>query len=182
MDLLVAQGKVIYVGSSNFAGWHIAAANETARRRDSYGLVSEQSLYNLKTRTVELEVVPACEEYGLGLLPWSPLGGGLLGGSVGQGDGRRAEDGMRGAAEWFRDTLESWEALCGELGERPADVALAWLLSRPVVTAPIIGPRTMDQFEGALRSLDVHLDEDVLGRLDKIFPGPGGPAPEAYAW
>ena len=87
-----------------------------------------------------------------------------------------------GAAEWFRDTLDSWEALCGELGERPADVALAWLLTRPVVAAPIIGPRTMDQFEGALRSLEVDLDDDVLGQLDKIFPGPGGPAPEAYAW
>jgi aryl-alcohol dehydrogenase-like predicted oxidoreductase len=182
MDLLVAQGKVIYVGSSNFAGWHIAAANEAARRRDSFGLVSEQSLYNLKTRMVELELIPACEEYGLGLLPWSPLGGGLLAGSVGEGNGRRAEDGMRGAAEWFRDTLDNWEALCRELGERPADVALAWLLTRPVVAAPIVGPRTMDQFEGALRSLEIDLDDDVLSGLDKIFPGPGGPAPEAYAW
>ena len=84
MDLLVAQGKVIYVGSSNFAGWHIVAANEAARQRNSLGLVSEQSLYNLNTRMIELEVIPACEAYGVGILPWSPLGSGLLGGSVGK--------------------------------------------------------------------------------------------------
>ena len=182
MDLLVAQGKVIYVGSSNFAGWHIAAANEAAKQRHSFGLVSEQSLYNLKTRTIELEVIPACEAYGVGVLPWSPLGSGLLGGSVGQGDGRRSSDGMKMAADWLRDTLDAWEKLCAELGERPADVALAWLLSNPVVTAPIIGPRTLEQFEGSLRSVDIELDGEVLARLDKIFPGPGGPAPEAYAW
>src|SRR4051794_21027342 len=182
MDLLVAQGKVIYVGSSNFAGWHIAAANEAAGRRHSFGLVSEQSLYNLKTRTIELEVIPACEAYGVGLLPWSPLGSGLLGGSVGQGDGRRASDGMKAAAEWLRDTLEAGEKRCSELGEQPADVAIAWLLANPVVTAPIVGPRTMDQFTGSLRSVDITLDADALARLDKIFPGPGGPAPEAYAW
>src|SRR5436309_10391999 len=109
MDLLVAQGKVLYVGSSNFAGWHIVAANEAARRRGSFGLVSEQSLYNLKTRTIELEVIPACEAYGVGLLPWSPLGSGLLGGSVGQGSGRRSSEGMKMAADWLRDTLEAWE-------------------------------------------------------------------------
>src|SRR3954452_2026695 len=155
MDLLVAQGKVIYVGSSNFAGWHIVAANEAAPRPQSLRVVSEQGPYNLKSRMVELEVIPACEAYGVGLLPWSPLGSGLLGGSVGQGDGRRASDGMKLAAEWLKDTLGSWEALCSELGERPADVAIAWLLSNPVVTAPIIGPRTMEQFENSLRSVDI---------------------------
>ena len=75
-----------------------------------------------------------------------------------------------------------WEKLCAELGEQPADVAIAWLLTNPVVIAPIIGPRTMEQFDGSLRSLEIELDADVLGRLDKIFPGPGGTAPEAYAW
>ncbi|MBV8462611.1 MAG: aldo/keto reductase, partial [Acidimicrobiales bacterium] len=182
MDLLVAQGKVVYVGSSNFAGWHITAANEAARRRNSLGLVSEQSLYNLKTRAIELEVIPACEAYGVGLLPWSPIGGGLLAGRDSVTGSRRAEDGMQAAFDWLRDTLEAWEKVCSELGERPADVALAWLLANPVVTAPIIGPRTLDQFEGSLRALDIQLDADVLGRLDRIFPGPGGPAPEAYAW
>src|SRR5581483_103834 len=185
MDLLVAQGKVIYVGSSNFAGWHIAAASEAARRRHSFGLVSEQSPYNLKTRTIELEVIPACEAYGMGLLPYSPLSAGLLSGSESiraATEGRRANDGMKAAVDWLRDMLERWEKLCAEVGERPADVALAWLLANPVVTAPIVGPRTMEQLTGALRALEFTLESEVLSRLDQIFPGPGGPAPEAYAW
>jgi len=183
MDLLVAQGKVIYVGSSNFAGWHIVAANEAARQRNSFGLVSEQSLYNLNTRMIELEVIPACEAYGVGILPWSPLGSGLLGGSVGKTtEGRRSTDGMKMAAEWLHDKLEAWEKLCAELGEQPADVAIAWLLAQPAVTAPIIGPRTLEQLDGSLGSLEITLDDDVLERLDKIFPEPGGTAPEAYAW
>src|SRR6202034_1561589 len=91
MDLLVAQGKVVYVGSSNFAAWNIVAANEAAGRRNTFGLVSEQSLYNLKTRAIELEVVPACKAYGIGILPWSPLGGGLLAASSAEAnEGRRA--------------------------------------------------------------------------------------------
>ena len=184
MDLLVQQGKVIYVGSSNFAGWHIAAASEAARRRGSMGLVSEQSLYNLTARTVELEVLPACAGYGIGVLPWSPLGGGLLGGVLGggSGPGRRAAEAMQARIDAQRDKLEQWEKLCAELGEEPSNVALAWLLSNPVVTAPIIGPRTLDQLNGAFRSLELSLDDDVLSRLDSIFPGPGGAAPEAYAW
>ncbi len=183
MDLLVAQGKVVYVGSSNFAAWHIVAANEAARQRHSFGLVSEQSLYNLKTRTIELEVIPACAAYGVGILPWSPLGAGLLAGRETAGNaGRRANEGMRAAFDWLRDTLDAWEKLCSELGERPADVALAWLLSNPVVTAPIVGPRTVEQLESSLRSIEIRLDDEVLSRLDQIFPGPGGPAPEAYAW
>jgi aryl-alcohol dehydrogenase-like predicted oxidoreductase len=182
MDLLVAQGKVTYIGSSNFAAWNIVAANEAARRRDTFGLVSEQSLYNLKTRAIELEVIPACEAYGVGILPWSPLGGGLLAGSIAEAtEGRRSDGGMKAANEWLRDTIEAWDKLCVELGERPADVALAWLLSNPIVTAPIVGPRTMEQFEGSLRSLDIDLDGEVLKRIDEIFPGPGS-APEAYAW
>jgi aryl-alcohol dehydrogenase-like predicted oxidoreductase len=183
MDLLVAQGKVVYVGSSNFAGWHITRACETAARRGSLGLVSEQSLYNLRARMVELEVLPACEAYGVGVIPWSPLGGGLLGGVLADhSSGRRGNDRMRAQIDAHRGTLEAWESLCGEMGEQPADVALAWLLHQPAVTAPIVGPRTMEQFEGSLRSLEIALEPDVLDRLDKIFPGPGGTAPEAYAW
>ena len=183
MDLLVAQGKVIYVGSSNFAGWHVAAANEAARRRGSLGLVSEQSLYNLAARTVELEVLPACQAYGVGVIPWSPLGGGLLGGVLnGASEGRRGAEGLQRRIESLRPQLEEWEKLCAELGEHPADVALAWLLAQPAVTAPIIGPRTVEQFSGSLRAPEVRLEADVLSRLDRIFPGPGGPAPEAYAW
>jgi aryl-alcohol dehydrogenase-like predicted oxidoreductase len=183
MELLVAQGKVIYVGSSNFAGWHVVSANEAARRRNSLGLVSEQSLYNLVARTVELEVLPACAAYGVGVIPWSPLGGGLLGGVLsGVSEGRRGDERLKGRIESLRPQLEEWEKLCAELGEEPADVALAWLLAQPAVTAPIIGPRTLEQFTGSLRAAEIRLETDVLARLDRIFPGPGGPAPEAYAW
>jgi aryl-alcohol dehydrogenase-like predicted oxidoreductase len=183
MDLLVAHGKVIYVGSSNFAGWHLVQAIEAARRRNSIGLVSEQSLYNLRERTVELEVLPAAAAYGIGILPWSPLDGGLLGGALQKADGgRRGEDRIQRRIDEHRDQLQAWEDLCAELGEQPADVALAWLLHQKAVTAPIVGPRTPEQFQGSLRALEIHLDQAVLDRLDKIFPGPGGQAPEAYAW
>ncbi|QPC82437.1 aldo/keto reductase [Phototrophicus methaneseepsis] len=183
MEQLVHEGKVLYVGSSNFAGWHIAKANEVAKSRNFLGLVSEQSLYNLADRMIELEVIPACEDYGLGLIPWSPLAGGLLGGILGKiEEGRRASEGMQKRLEKVRPQVEAYEAFCKELGESPADVALAWLLHNPVVTAPIIGPRTMEQFEGNLHSLEIKLDEAALAKLDEIWPGPGGAAPEAYAW
>ena len=183
MERLVSDGKVLYVGSSNFAGWHIAHANEVARRRNFLGLVSEQSLYNLNARTVELEVLPACESYGLGVIPWSPLGGGLLGGVLQKTDGgRRAGDMVKARIEKERAKLEKWEAFCGEMGEKPADVALAWLLNNTAVTAPIIGPRTMEQLDGSLRALEIELTEETLKKLDEILPGPGGRAPEAYAW
>ena len=182
-EVLVAQGKVLYAGSSNFAGWHIAQANAAAASRHFLGLVSEQSLYNLTARTVELEVLPSCRAHGVGVIPWSPLGGGLLGGALGKlAEGRRATDRQRQAIERQRSQLEAYEGLCRELGESPADVALAWLLRRPEVTAPIIGPRTMDQLTGSLRALELTLDAPTLERLDRIWPGPGGEAPEAYAW
>ena len=183
METLVRQGKVIYVGSSNFAGWNIAQANEIARSRHFMGLVSEQSLYNLKDRMIELEVIPACRGYGLGLIPWSPLAGGLLGGVLLKiKEGRRASDRLKREIEEKRSTLETWEAYCKDLGEKPADVALAWLLHNPAVTAPIIGPRTLDQLTGTLRALKIKLDKAARKKLDEIWPGPGGEAPEAYAW
>jgi aryl-alcohol dehydrogenase-like predicted oxidoreductase len=183
MDLLIQQGKVLYVGSSNFAGWHIAQANEAARARHSLGLVSEQSLYNLAERRVELEVLPACQAYGVGLLPWSPLGGGILGGILRKArEGRSASEQARQRLEEHRAQVEEYEAFCEELGERPSEVALAWLLQQPAVTAPILGPRTMEQFERSLLALELSLDDKALDRLDQIWPGPGGQAPEAYAW
>jgi len=183
LELLVAQGKVLYVGSSNFAGWHVAQGSEAAARRNFLGLVSEQSLYHLAERSIELEVLPACRAYGVGVIPWSPLGGGLLGGALKKSqDGRRAGERTQKRVEKYREKLESYEGLCAELGEEPANVALAWLLHQPGVTAPIIGPRTEEQLTGALRALDVQLGKAVLERLDAIWPGPGGPAPEAYAW
>lgn len=183
MEQLVQEGKVTYVGSSNFAGWHIAQAQGAAAPRNFMGLVCEQSLYNLAARTVELEVIPACEAYGLGVIPWSPLAGGMLGGALQKvSEGRRMSDRMQQQIEEKRSQLEKWEAFCADLGEKPADVALAWLLNNPVVTAPIIGPRTMEQLTGSLRALEIEFTDDQLATLDEIWPGPGGAAPEAYAW
>jgi aryl-alcohol dehydrogenase-like predicted oxidoreductase len=180
-ELLMRQGKVIYVGSSNFAGWDIATAQAAAAARHFMGLVSEQSLYNLSNRTIELEVIPACRHYGLGLIPWSPLAGGLLGGALRKAtEGRRADKTQQ--IEQHRPQLEAYEALCQELGEQPADVALAWLLHNPVVTAPIIGPRTKEQLTRSLRAVQLSLANEALRRLDEIWPGPGGEAPKAYAW
>lgn len=183
MEQLVQEGKVIYVGSSNFAGWHIAQAQGAAALRNFMGLVCEQSLYNLDARMVELEVIPACEAFGLGLIPWSPLAGGILGGVLKKiEEGRRAADHVQKRVDEMHPKLEKWEAFCADMGEHPADVALAWLLNNPVVTAPILGPRTMDQLTGSLRALEITLSEEQLAKLDEIWPGPGGAAPEAYAW
>lgn len=184
MELLVQQGKIIYVGSSNFAGWHIARANEAAARRNFLGLVCEQSRYNLLERTVELEVAPACAAYGMGLIPWSPLASGALarkgrrGGTDGRRDGRWGQE----IIAKHGDKLARFDGFCAELGHEPADVALAWLLANPVVTAPIVGPRTREQLDGAMRAFEVKLDPGARERLGEIFPGPGKPAPEAYAW
>jgi NDP-hexose C3-ketoreductase / dTDP-4-oxo-2-deoxy-alpha-D-pentos-2-ene 2,3-reductase len=183
MEVLRDQGKIIYVGSSNFAGWHIAQAQGAAARRNFMGLVSEQSHYNLLTRKVELEVLPAAEAHGLGVIPWSPLAGGLLGGIVRKEreGSRRYADHLRQRVEERRAQLEAWEDLCEETGEEPGTVGLAWLLTRPAVTGPIVGPRTPEHLESALRAVDVTLDDKVLTRLDEIFPG-YKTAPEDYAW
>ena len=180
---LRAQGKILYVGSSNFAGWHIAKAQAAAARRNFLGLVSEQSHYNLLTRQIELEVLPAAQDYGLGVIPWSPLASGLLGGVVRkERDGsRRYGDMVKRTLEAKRPQLEAYEDLCAELGEEPGEVGLAWLLTRPGVTGPIVGPRTPEHLGSALRAVDVTLDDKVLARLDEIFPG-HKTAPEDYAW
>jgi aryl-alcohol dehydrogenase-like predicted oxidoreductase len=178
----VQQGKVLYIGSSNFAGWHIAQANEAAKRRNFLGLVSEQSIYNLGRRQIETDVLPACEAYGVGVIPWSPLGGGLLGGVLEKAEkGRRASEGMQKMLEEHRPKIEAWENLCRELGEKPADVALAWMLQDKRITAPIIGPRTLEQLEGSLRTLEIKLDEETNKKINEIFPG-HKTAPEDYAW
>jgi aryl-alcohol dehydrogenase-like predicted oxidoreductase len=183
MEQLVREGKILYAGSSNFAGWHIARAQCEAHRRCFMGLVSEQSLYNLATRTIELEVIPACREYGLGLIPWSPMEGGLLSGALEKAkEGRRSEERTMKLIDKHRSRLEKYEPLCREIGEKPGDVALAWLLHNPAVTSPILGPRTMEQLTGTARALELKLSEETLKKLDEIWPGPGGEAPEAYAW
>lgn len=183
MEVLVAQGKVLYVGSSNFAGLHIALAQCAAGKRNFLGLVSEQSLFNLTARMIELEVIQACQSFGLGLIPWSPLAGGLLGGALEtRTEGRRSSANSQKKLEKFHTQLESYERYCSELGENPADIAIAWLLHNPAVTAPIIGPRKVDQLDSILHALEIKLTGDALKKLDEIWPGPGGAAPEAYAW
>ena len=183
MEQLQREGKILYVGSSNFAGWHIAKANEAAMRRNFYGLITEQCKYSLDSRAAEMELLPACQDYGVGVIPWSPLGGGLLGGVLRKiEEGRRANATVQARIELLRPQLVRYEAFCNELGEAPADVALAWLLAQPAVTAPIIGPRSLMQLQGNLRGLEITLDAEQLAALDEIWPGPGGPAPEAWAW
>ncbi|MEU4893634.1 aldo/keto reductase [Streptomyces sp. NPDC044780] len=187
IDVLVQQGKIIYAGSSNHAGWHIAQANETASRRGSYGLVSEQCLYNLAERRAEMEVIPAAQEYGLGVIPWSPLHGGLLGGAIRkerEGGGSRTTSGRSGDAlknTKVREQIQRYEDLLDKHGIEPGEAALAWLLTRPGVTGPIVGPRTAEQLASALRAAELKLSEELLAELDEIFPGPG-PSPEAFAW
>ncbi|MGC0339876.1 aryl-alcohol dehydrogenase-like predicted oxidoreductase [Streptomyces sp. SLBN-8D4] len=186
IDTLVLQGKILYAGSSNFPGYKIAQANEIAARRSgTIGLVSEQCLYNLYERRAEMEVIPAAQDYGLGVIPWSPLHGGLLGGVI----KKEAEGGRRAsgrAADTLADPaararLQSYEDLLEKHGLEPGEVALAWLLTRPGVTGPIVGPRTAEQLASAIRAVELELSEDVLTGLDEIFPGPG-PSPEAFAW
>jgi aryl-alcohol dehydrogenase-like predicted oxidoreductase len=179
MGLLAAQGKVLHVGSSNFVDWHIAQAQEIAKQRNFFGLVSEQSVYNLVKRTVELEVLPACAAYGMALLRYSPLAGGALAGKPkGNTPGRRSN---RASIMQNNPALDAFDALYAKLEHSTADVALAWLASRPGDT-PIVGPRTMERFEANLATVEITLSGEILAELDKIFPGPGGAAPEAYAW
>jgi NDP-hexose 2,3-enoyl reductase len=180
-DRLIAQGKITYVGSSNFPGWNIAQMNERAQARQSLGLVSEQSLYNLIERRAEMEVIPAAREYGLGVITWSPLAGGLLAGDAGSDGGRRQSDAIKSARAKRADQLARFEALCAELGETPGAVALAWTLHQEGIAATIIGPSSREQLRSIAHVSDIQLSAQTLSDIDTIFP-PCGPAPEAYAW
>ncbi|MFD8980682.1 aldo/keto reductase [Streptomyces sp. NPDC059564] len=185
VEVLVQQGKILYAGSSNFPGWKIAQANETAARSGRLGLVSEQCLYNLAERRAEMEVIPAAEAYGLGVVPWSPLHGGLLGGAIrksaesGRTASGRSADALANSS--VRAQVQAYEDLLDKHGLEPGDVALAWLLTRPGVTGPIVGPRTPEQLASALRAVELELSGELLTALDEIFPGPGA-SPEAFAW
>ncbi|MFE4449949.1 aldo/keto reductase [Streptomyces sp. NPDC056796] len=187
IDVLIQQGKILYAGSSNFAGYKIAQANEVARQRGSYGLVSEQCIYNLMERGAEMEVIPAAQEYGLGVIPWSPLHGGLLGGAIRkerEGGGARSTSGRSAdslADPKVRAQIQAYEDLLEKHGLQPGEAGLAWLLTRPGVTGPISGPRTQEQLDSALRAVELELSEEVLTALEEIFPGPG-PSPENFAW
>jgi NDP-hexose C3-ketoreductase / dTDP-4-oxo-2-deoxy-alpha-D-pentos-2-ene 2,3-reductase len=181
MELLIRQGKISYVGSSNFPGWKIAQANEQANARHQFGLVSEQSLYNLIERRAELEVIPACREYGLGVIPWSPLAGGLLAGRSDEQTGRRQSDAIRSAATQRAEQLSRFDSLCAQIGESPSAVALAWLLNQNGIAATIIGPANTQQLTSVLHAPEIALSEETLKNIDAIFPACGA-APEAYAW
>jgi aryl-alcohol dehydrogenase-like predicted oxidoreductase len=196
-ETLVQQGKVLYVGSSNFAGWHIADAMHAAKSRHFMGLVCEQTQYSLLARKPELEVIPAAKHFGLGVICWSPLAKGLLGGVLVKEAKQLVRTKEAKSAEMIdsvRPQIQKYEAFCRELGHEPANVALAWTLANPAITAPIIGPRTMEQLTGSASAVDIKLDEQALKTLDRIFPGPKGPtpegtsdwreqeAPEAYSW
>lgn len=181
MDRLIAQGKITYVGSSNFPGWSIAQANERRLNGHRLGLVAEQTYYNLIERRAEMEVLPACIAYEVGLIVWSPLAGGLLAGRSSAANGRRSTPDAQKAVQARREQLDAYAALCADLSLTPSTVALSWLLHQPAVVSTIIGPGNMDQLDSILGVPDVVLDADALARLDDIFP-PCGPAPEAYAW
>lgn len=156
-------------------------AQYEAKAGGRLGLVSEQHKYSLLCRLPELEVLPAAEELGIGVIPWSPLDGGVLGGNLNPQPGSRtAKQAER--VEKLRPQLEKFSKLCKELGESEATIALAWTLAHPAVTAPIIGPRTLEQFKESLRVVEVELTSETLEAIDEIFPGPGGEAPRAYAW
>lgn len=180
-DRLITQGKITYVGSSNFPGWKIAQANEKAIARHRLGLISEQSLYNLTERRAELEVIPACHEYGVGVIAWSPLAGGLLAGPSGEADGRRHSPEVKAGSAARSEQLSLFAELCVELDEMPSAVALAWTLHQSGITASIVGPRSRQQLIAIGHVPEIVLDGAALARLDAIFP-PSGPAPEAYAW
>ena len=185
MDVLVQQGKVLYVGSSNFAGWHIVQANEAAKRRGSLGLVSEQSLYNLNARTIELEVLPACEHYGVGMIPWSPLGGGLLGGVLADraAGGRRGNQQRPGPhrrhAAAARAVGEVLRRARPRAGRRRARLVAHQPGGHRADHRPAHGGAGRRRHGRARRASSTPTRSP---RLDEIFPGPGGPAPEAYAW
>jgi NDP-hexose C3-ketoreductase / dTDP-4-oxo-2-deoxy-alpha-D-pentos-2-ene 2,3-reductase len=183
MEQLIKEGKILYVGSSNFAAWNIVEANYIAKQRNFLGLVSEQSIYSLRNRHVELEVVPACKAMGVGIIPWSPIGGGILAGVLEKAKGgRRTREELQKSIEKLKPQIEAYEKLCKEINEKPANVALAWILRQPGVTSPIAGPRTMEQLDDNVKSLEIKLSEETLKKLDEIWPGPGNQAPEAYAW
>ncbi|OPH46662.1 oxidoreductase [Paenibacillus ferrarius] len=182
LEGVVRQGKADYIGSSNFAGWHLVKAQAAAKDRKFMGLVVEQHIYSLLNRTPELEVLPAANDLGIGVVAWSPMAGGVLGGSALNSTLSNRTAQQKAVIEKNRSSLEAYSALCRELGEKESNVALAWVLANPALTGPIIGPRTVEQLRDVLRAVEIKLDASVLQRLDELFPGPGGPAPESYSW
>ncbi len=187
---LVGRGEITYVGTSNFPGWGLAKFQMLAARRGFLGIVSEQGQYNLLNRIPELEVIPAAREFGIGLIPYMPLAGGLLGGKTKSEPGSRTsvvEAEYRMNVEGNRQ-LEEFSAVCRKIGEKEPVVAIAWTLANPVTVSAIVGMRSVENLEGVLRAAELTLDAETMHRLDEIFdinhgrPLQRGEAPKAWAW
>lgn len=181
VDRLIQQGKVTYLGTSNFPGWSLVQGNLPRRLAFLPGTVTEQSLYNPVVRGIEREVIPAAEQVGVKIIPWSPLHGGLLSGAAPADRVRSLEGIAAERREELAARVDAFAELAREIGSSAPELALAWLLHQPQVLGPIIGPRTPEQLETALRAVSLALDAATLDRVDEIFP-PVGPAPESYAW
>ncbi|HUZ17321.1 MAG TPA: aldo/keto reductase [Spirochaetia bacterium] len=189
-DLLIANGDILYVGTSNFPGWGLAKYQMHAQRRGDLGIVSEQCQYNLLSRWPELEVIPAARDFGIGIMPYMPLGGGLLSGKKKAQAGSRTSNVEReyGLDIAHNKQLEEFAALCREIGEKEHIVAIAWVLANPAVYSAIVGARTLDHLDGLDHAAELALAPETIGRLNTIFDiNHGrrlqvGEAPEAFAW
>lgn len=181
-ESLVHSGTVDYIGCSNFAAYQIVLAQWEAARRHFLGLTVSQTKYNLLSRLPELELLPAARELDLGFLCWSPLQGGMLSGSLlgNVASGQRSGKYVDSLSPQRLQQLEAYRALCRDYGQDEATVSMAWLLSRPGVTAPLVGPRTAEQLEDSLKALEWTLPAELDRQLDQLFPGPGASAPKAY--
>lgn len=188
-DRLIHNGDVLYLGTSNFPGWGLAKYQMYAWQHGLMGFVSEQCQYNLLSRYPELEVIPAAREFGIGLIPYMPVAGGLLTGKKQSSEGVRTQQvekeyGLRLGSEQF----EAYSAFCRAIGEQEHVVAIAWVLSNPAVSSAIVGPRTLAHLEGLDRAAELKLEPEHLERLEEIFdinrgrPLKKGEAPEAFAW
>jgi aryl-alcohol dehydrogenase-like predicted oxidoreductase len=177
---LIRAGKILYAGSSTFPAAQIVQAQWTAERRGRERFVCEQPPYSILVRGVEAEVLPACQQYGMGVIPWSPLAGGWLTGRYRKGVeipvSRRAErlpqrfDLKLPGNQAKLEAADQLAKLADEAGMSLIHLALAFTLSHPAVTAPIIGPRTMEQLDSQLGAADVVLDSAILDRIDEIVP------------
>ncbi|MDQ1426183.1 MAG: hypothetical protein QOD72_3681 [Acidimicrobiaceae bacterium] len=189
---LVRAGKVLYLGSSTFPAAEIVEAQWVAERRGRERFVCEQPPYSMLVRGIETEVLPTCERYGMGVIPWSPLGGGWLSGKWRKGatdlTSRRAAripdryDMTKPENQRKLDAADALGQLADDAGVSLPELAVAWVLNHPAVTAAIIGPRTMEQLTSQLGAVDVKLERDLLDRIDAIVP-PGtifNPADAGY--
>ncbi len=180
LDDLVHQGKVRYLGSSTFAAWQLVESYWVSDRLRLERFVCEQPPYSILSRGIERDVLPVCEKYGTGVIPWSPLHRGYLSGKYRKGEAPPAES--RATRDQFFEPLDSDAGqrklavvdelipMADELGVSLAEYALAWTLANPVVTAPIIGPRLMEQLESVLRVPEIHIPAEHLKRIDQLVP------------